>query len=144
MERSRAGRVRESGRRILLVDTCILIDSLRGFEPARAWLADAASRYDVLVSHSVITTTELFAGARSASSVESVRHLLSMMSPIQVDEGIAELAGEYLRKWHRSHGLGVPDALIAATAAEAGATLVTRDGVHFPMDDFPVLVPYSG
>lgn len=144
MTRSRADRARELGRQILVIDTCVLIDSLRGFAPARAWLAEAASRYDVTISHSVITAAELFTGTTSDTSVESVRSLLSMTRPIPVDASIAELAGAYLQKWHRSHGLGMPDALIAATAAETGATLVTRDGAHFPMADLTVLAPYRG
>jgi predicted nucleic acid-binding protein len=144
LTRSRTDRVREAARRILVVDTCVLIDTLRGFAPARAWLADMASRNDVTLSHSVITAAELFAGTKSDASVESVRSLLSMTRSIPVDESIGELAAEYLRKWRPSHGIGMPDALIAATAAEVEATLVTRDGAHFPMADFAVLVPYAG
>jgi len=140
--RSRASTARESARQILVVDTCVLIDILRGFAPAGAWLAEMASRYDVTVSHSVITAAELFAGTTSDRSTDSVRDILSKTRPIPVDGSIAELAGVYLQKWHRSHGLGMPDALIAATAAEVGATLVTRDGAHFPMADFTVLAPY--
>ncbi|MEX0973822.1 MAG: PIN domain-containing protein [Bacillota bacterium] len=142
MASSRVDHARDSDRRLLVLDTCVLVDNLRGHEPARVWLASMASRYDVSLSYSVITTAELLAGAKSDPSVEAVRRLLSMIRAIPVDERVAERAGLYLRKWRQSHGIGMPDALIAATAAEAKATLVTRDGAHFPMGDVTVLVPY--
>lgn len=142
MASSRVDRARDSDRRLLILDTCILVDNLRGHEPAQAWLTSMASRYDVSLSYSVITTAELLAGAKSDPSVEAVRRLLSMIKAIPADERVAERAGSYMRKWRQSHGIGMPDALIAATAAEANATLVTRDDAHFPMPDVAILVPY--
>jgi predicted nucleic acid-binding protein len=43
---------------------------------------------------------------------------------------------------HTSHGTGLADALIAASAEAAGATLVTLNRRHFPMLA-EVLVPYA-
>jgi predicted nucleic acid-binding protein len=41
----------------------------------------------------------------------------------------------------QSHGVLIPDVLIAATAQVHGARLVTRNARHFPMLD-TLLVPY--
>ncbi len=139
---SKIDRARDSDRRLLVLDTCVLIDTLRGYGPAQVWLTDMASRYDVGLSFSAITAAELLAGAKTDVSVEAVRRLLSMIMAISVDEGVAERAGLYLRTWRQSHGIAMPDALIAATAAELKATLVTRDSAHFPMQDVDVMVPY--
>jgi len=126
----------------MLLDSCILVDSLRGYEPAQAWLTDATRRYDVRLTCSVVTLAELIAGAKSDQLSAAVRRLMSVARTIPVDEGVAERAGLYLSKWRQSNGVRMPDALIAATAAEFGATLVTRDSTHFPMTDITVLVPY--
>ena len=54
---------------------------------------------------------------------------------------VAEVAGRWRREFGRSHGTGLMDALIAACAAQAGATLATLNARHFPMLE-DVLVPY--
>ena len=48
-------------------------------------------------------------------------------------------AGIYLRQFHRSHGLDIGDALIAATAAVHGCALWTRNHKHYPMKDIELI-----
>jgi predicted nucleic acid-binding protein len=50
--------------------------------------------------------------------------------------------GSFRRQFARSHGTGLLDALIAATAEAHGARLVTCNARHFPMLA-DLLVPYS-
>ena len=56
-------------------------------------------------------------------------------------ELVARLGGLYWRDYRGSHGTGLIDALIAATAAVHRARLVTRNARHFPMLE-DLLVPY--
>ncbi len=44
----------------------------------------------------------------------------------------------------RRHSFGHPDLIIAATAAEAGLTVVTRDTTHFEAAGVPVFNPWIG
>ncbi len=44
----------------------------------------------------------------------------------------------------RGHTFGQPDLFIAATAAEAGLTVVTRDTTHFDAAGVPVFDPWTG
>lgn len=54
---------------------------------------------------------------------------------------LSEIAGELGRRWLRSHRLDAADLVIAATAIDIGAGLLTRNVKHFPM--FPDLAaPY--
>jgi predicted nucleic acid-binding protein len=46
-----------------------------------------------------------------------------------------KLAGEYLRKFSRSHGLTTVDALIAAAAIRHYAALWTRNRERYPMQE---------
>jgi hypothetical protein len=44
----------------------------------------------------------------------------------------------------RGHTFGQPDLFIAATAAEAGLTVVTRDTIHFEAAGVPFFSPWTG
>ncbi|MCL6589803.1 MAG: type II toxin-antitoxin system VapC family toxin [Firmicutes bacterium] len=125
-----------------LIDTCILIDHLRGYGPARDWLVSsiAGSPDDVFIS--VITLTELLAGVTFRQE-KPLRNLVSVMKCLAIEEPVARAAGEYLRKWRPALGLDVPDALIAATAKQYGLTLATLNRRYFPMEDLSVIIPYK-
>ncbi|MDI7248413.1 MAG: type II toxin-antitoxin system VapC family toxin [Bacillota bacterium] len=144
---SNAGEVRTAtGTGVLYVlDTCILVDHLRGYPEAREWLGNAIRQSQALdLACSVITLAELISGLprTSCQSQEAVENLLSLMKVVPVGEDIAHRAGAYVREWGASHGVGIADALVAATARHLGVPLVTIDKRHFPMDDLEVVVPY--
>jgi predicted nucleic acid-binding protein len=128
-----------------LVDTCVIVDHLRGYVDAYEWFKRIANQPETpqLVC-SVITVAELFAGlpAEATKGEEAVIKLLSQMDVIPVCENIARSAGIYVRKWRTSHGVGLADALIAATACCLGAPVVTRDLRHYPMPEIKTYVPY--
>ena len=93
-------------------------------------------------SVSVVTLADLYAGIRNESEHQRIEGLSAALDVRHVDFDIARLAGGYCLQYRRSHGVGIPDALIAATAHVHGARLVTRNLQHFPMLD-DVLVPYQ-
>lgn len=125
---------------VILLDTSVLIDHLRGHAPAVAALDEAASRGHRLTA-SVMTRVEVLAGMRPAEE-RATRRLLDILDWIVVDEEIAENAGRLANHFLRSHGgIDPVDYVIAATADRADAILWTRNLKHFPM--FPGLkAPY--
>lgn len=122
-----------------LVDTSILIDYLRGHEPARALLEGAREAAPLQASE--ITRVEVLAGMRSGEE-GATRTLLATLVWHPVDTDIAEEAGALGRQWLPSHHtIDSADLAIAATALRTDAALLTRNVRHFPM--FPGLVaPY--
>lgn len=118
-----------------LVDTDVLVDYLRGQPAARAFLEARAGEP---LAVSVITVAELHAGAREPEK-PALEALLSVFTQLPVDAAIARQAGAWRRAYRDSHGTGLADALIAATALSCGATLATLNTRHFPM--FPTLEP---
>jgi predicted nucleic acid-binding protein len=116
----------------------VLIDFLRDRSEAVAFIDRASVRPAV----SAITAAELFAGARTAIEERQIEGLLAQLVVHAVDLNIARLGGAWRRRYGPSHGVLIPDALIAATAKVHGLRLVTRNARHFPMLD-DLLVPYQ-
>ena len=126
---------------IPLVDTDFLIDALRGVPQAIRWLNQHAA-LEFGLSASTITRAELLSGMRPGEE-EAMGAMLSALDWVPVNVAVADQAASYRRAFRQSHGLGLPDALIAATAKTIGARLITLNRKHFPMSDIEVEVPYS-
>ncbi len=123
-----------------LIDSDILIDHLRKERKALDFLHTEIEKGAILFL-SVISRAEIFAGLRKGEE-EVISSLFEIITPVNVDTAIADKAGEYLRKFGKSHALNIGDAIIAATASEMKLTLVTRNIKHYPMKDITILKPY--
>jgi len=124
-------------RDLLAVDTDVLIDYLRDRPEAVAFL-EGCQRPLAL---SVITVAELYAGVREGDERLRLDAFVGAFELLPLDHSAAAQAGLWRQRYGRSHGTGLADALIAACAAAAGATLATLNRRHFPMLD-DLLVPY--
>ena len=122
----------------VLIDTDVLVDYLRGQVNAVAYLESVTERLMI----SAITVAELYAGVREGTERQAPDMFLSAFEVVVVDQAISQQGGLYRRDLGKSHGVGLADALIAATAEELGATLVTLNLKHFPMLA-SVTVPYT-
>ena len=124
----------------LLIDSDVLIDHLRKEKQALRFLA-AELEKNSLIFVSVISRVEILAGIRKGEDA-IVNSLFEILTPVNVDISIADRAGEYLRKYSRSHSMSIGDALIAATSKEMSLTLITRNVKHYPMKDIAIINPY--
>ena len=113
----------------MLLDTCIVIDVLRGQGAALAFVNGLAEK----PSLSAITATELIAGTRNARERSQIERLLEVYTVYDIGRQIASLAGDYVRQYGPSHGVDPIDALIAATAKIRNLELATLNLKHFPM-----------
>ena len=116
----------------LLLDTDVLIDFLRGHGDAISLVAAGSERLMV----SSISVAELYAGVRGgADGAEqpALKRLLSLFRVMPVSDDIARLGGLYKRDYGRSHGVGLADGIIAATATAEDAELMTLNVRHYPM-----------
>ena len=113
-----------------LFDSTILIAHLRGVAQATRLLVDAV---DGGALASVISRAEIEGGMRSGERSDVAR-LFDGLSLIPVTDAVARRAGVHLRTYRRSHpGIDLADYLIAASAEESHATLITLNVKHFPM-----------
>lgn len=128
----------QSASALLVVDTDVLIDYLQGRPQAVAFLEETEQP----LAASVITVAELYVGVRDGEERRRLDAFVAAFDVLGLDRQAAVVAGLWRRQYGPSHGMGLADALIAATVEAAGATLVTLNRRHFPMLA-QVLVPYS-
>ena len=122
----------------ILVDTDVLIDYLRGYSKAIHFIEQNIN----LLSISVITVAELYSGVREGKERIILDEFIECFDIISLDSKIAEKGGLIRRDFYKSHGIGLADALIAATVLQAKTSFVTLNVRHYPMLK-DVLVPYN-
>lgn len=117
---------------MIVADTSVLVDTLRGRPEAHVTLSEALVGGERIAA-SVLTKTEILAGVRRGEE-RGTRALLDHVDWVPVDDEIAETAGRLARRYRESHpGIEVVDYVIAATAQELAAALWTTNAKHFPM-----------
>ena len=122
---------------LILVDTCIIIDHLRHRTEATAFLKQLDERPLV----SVLTLAELQAGVRNREDERLLDRVIAEWSVVVLNAPTARQGGALWRRFGPSHGTGIVDAMLAATAQRERARLATVNRKHFPMLD-DLLVPY--
>ncbi|HNV69121.1 MAG TPA: type II toxin-antitoxin system VapC family toxin, partial [Candidatus Ozemobacteraceae bacterium] len=82
---------------------------------------------------STISIAELYTGIRDGVERDSLDAAIEACHVVDVTGVIARKAGLWQRTYGKSHGVHLPDALIAATVQEWSLTLATLNRRHFPM-----------
>lgn len=113
----------------LLLDTDVMVDFLRGCPEAVALIS---ARVDEIALSSIVVA-ELYAGVRGDEELAKMDRLLSLFRLVPVSAELARAGGQYKKSHGASHGVGLADAIIAATAAAEGAELKTLNTKHYPM-----------
>ncbi len=112
----------------MLIDTDVLIWCLRGNKKAAKAIDSLEHR---MISD--ITRMELIIGCKNKAEISLLKRFLSDggFRTTALTPEISTRATIYLEDWHLSHSIGLPDALIAATAALLGQELLTANWKHF-------------
>ena len=120
-----------------LVDTDVAIDFLRQRDYARELLEHWAG--EGLLAISTLTHLEIYQGMKGGEEGASNAFLDGLISVV-VDIPIARRAGTMLGEL-RSKGMtiGIADAIIAATALQFGAPLLTNNVEHYPFPNLKVI-----
>ena len=123
----------------MLIDTDVLIDFLRGRPEARDFIASLPR--DVAVS--TATVAELYVGVREGRERQALEDMLATFRMLPLDAEAARQGGLLRRDYGKGHGVGLNDALIAATALLHALPLATLNLKHYPMLNAGQLVePY--
>ena len=113
----------------LLVDTDVLIDFLRGSDKAISFIQKFSSQ----IILSPIVVAELYAGVKGANELSILDNFVSHFRVAPITKDIARAGGLYQRDFGKSHGVGLADAILAATVEKEKAELKTLNVKHYPM-----------
>ena len=114
---------------LILLDTDVLVDFFRGHSKAVAFV-NAHSPRIILSS---IVVAELYAGVKGDAEQVALENFISLFRVVPVSAEIARAGGLYKRDYGKSRGVGLADAILAATAEAENAELKTLHTKHYPM-----------
>jgi predicted nucleic acid-binding protein len=98
---------------LILCDTNILISWFKGEEKTISELIRIGLENILLPS---ITLMEIYQGARNKSELQKIKIKLNSYHIVHINEKSSQIAIELIEKYKLSHGLLIPDAIIAAIA----------------------------
>ena len=113
----------------MLADTDVLIDFLRGYDKAISFIEKFSSQ----IILSPIVVAEIYAGVKGTNELAVLDNFISQFRVIPITSKIAKAGGLYKRGFNKSHGVGLADAILAATAENEKAELKTLNVKHYPM-----------
>lgn len=115
--------------RPILLDTDVIVDFFRGHVKAEALI----NAYNARIILSSIVIAELYAGVKGDAEQATLQEFVSLFRVVPVSAEIGKVGGLYKRDYGKSHGVGLADAILAATAEAENAKLKTLNAKHYPM-----------
>ncbi len=125
---------------LTIVDTDILIDAAREISESVDQLAEIER--DSTLAVSAITQMELLAGCRNKIEVQRTEKFLRRFQVLKLTESISDIALDLLHQYRLSHGLAIPDALIAATAIAWDQDFISKNQRDYKFIKRLRLLPY--
>jgi len=111
-----------------LLDTTVLVDLLNNYGPALQWKNQYPGFQAGITS---VAWLEIVYGARNRVEQKRTLKMLSQYSIVYVTQADQDWAMQQFVHYRLSHGIDVPDALIAAPSHRLQLPLYTRNLKHF-------------
>ena len=113
---------------MILCDTNVIIEILKG-NKRTINIIESIGLENIAISS--VTVMELYFGALNKSELNKIKKHLQALNIVHFDTDISESAVKLIERFSKSHGLQIPDAIIAATAMTSKIKLFT-----FNLNDF--------
>ena len=124
----------------VLVDTDILVDLSADVSQAVDTIKALEAEFTVAVS--TITVMELAIGCRNKTELRKTEKLLDRFKVSPLTERVSSIAVSLIKKYRLSHGLLLPDALIASTALANDISLASKNQRDYRFIADLNLLPY--
>ncbi len=117
---------------MILCDTNVIIEILKGDEKTIK-VIEKIGLENVAISS--VMVMELYFGALNKRELSKIKKHLKALNTVHFDNDISELAVSMIESYSKSHGLQIPDAIIAATALSFEMKLFTLNLKDFKYID---------
>ena len=124
----------------IIVDTDILIDAALDIGEAKECLSKISRK--ALPGVSVITYMELMVGCRNKKELSELDNFIARFQMFRLNDRVSDVASELIHDYRLSHGLLIPDALIAATAISVECPLASKNQRDYRFIEKLHLLPY--
>lgn len=125
---------------MILLDTDVLVDCLRGLPPADRWLRESSGRVFGIPG---IVAMELVAGCRDKADLRRVQAFIYRFNVVWPKASDFERGFGLLVEHRLEFGVDAPDCIIAAMASERGIPLYTFNTKHYQaFPELEVVQPY--
>jgi len=125
---------------LTIVDSDILIDVARGEADAINCLLSLQQTSTLAIS--AVSQMELIVGCRNKKELQDLEHFLNRYQILRITDRISDRAATLLTDYFLSHGLRIPDGLIAATALVHNEAFITKNQRDFRFIAGLNLLPY--
>jgi hypothetical protein len=117
---------------LIIFDTDIIIWILRGNEDIVSKAKAISVKTHGKIYITPIQVAEVYSGMTDNEKMKT-KELIESFYFLDINKQIGELAGEYMRKFRKSHNIELADAIIGATAKIYNFKLFTLNIKHYPM-----------
>lgn len=115
----------------IVLDTNILIEILKGNQALISKLESMKTNFCV----SAISVMELYYGALNKAELYKLKKFVAIFEVIELNENISKISTELIFEYAKSHGLAIPDSLIAASVISNDLKLYTLNVKDFRFID---------
>jgi len=125
----------------MVVDTTVFVDLFRKDVKASKFLLN--TKESLILSRVVLM--ELLRGLKSKREIKIMAKQLKALGieVLEINENISMIAGDLFEKYYHSYGLGIMDALVAASAIVTKDTLISHNIKHFTfIKELKLVKPY--
>lgn len=111
----------------IILDTNVLIEVLKGntktIQKIKSFTAEPCI--------SAVSAMELYYGALNKREMIKLEKFVALFHVVHLSESISITATGLIKKYAKSHGLDIPDSLIAATALQLSSPLFSYNNKDF-------------
>ncbi len=125
---------------LTIIDTDILIDAALQINVAIDCPAQIEQQSVLAVG--AITPMEIIVGCRNKVELRNTERFLQRFQIIKLNEAISDVTIKLIRQYRLSHGLLIPDALIAATALVLNQPFISKNHRDYHFIAGLKLLPY--
>ena len=113
---------------MVILDTGVMVDSLRQYPPAVAWMASLGDEEIALPG---FVAMELIQGCRNQDKVRQLEKVLRDYEVLWPSPEMCNAALASFARLHLGHGVGILDALISQLAVDLDLPLHTFNQKHY-------------